>query len=67
MMPVNADSAPIVRGDFDTRRIDTVAWMKTPSQGRMAMEIKENPAGGAPTITMHMLINPFSWRTNGRC
>ena len=49
MMPVNADSAPIVRGDFDTRRIDTVAWMKTPSQGRMAMEIKENPAGGAPS------------------
>src|SRR3954468_1117507 len=37
LTPVNADSAPIVRGDFDTRRIDTVAWMKTPSQGRMGM------------------------------
>jgi len=60
MTPVNPDSAPIVRGDFDTRHIDTLAWMKTPSQGRMAMEIKENPAGGAPTIMMHMLINPFS-------
>lgn len=59
MMPVNADSAPILRGDFDTRRIDTLAWMKTPSQGRMAMEIKENPAGGAPTVTMHMQVNPF--------
>jgi hypothetical protein len=59
MTPINPDSAPIVRGDFDTRKIDTVAWLKTPSQGRMAMEMKENPAGGPPNITMHMLINPF--------
>jgi hypothetical protein len=60
MMPVNADSAPILRGDFDTRTVDTLAWMKTPSQGRMAMEIKENLAGGPPNVTMHMLINPFT-------
>jgi hypothetical protein len=60
MTPVNPDSAPIVRGDFDTRRVDTIAWMKTPSQGRMGMEMKENPAGGAPSITMHMLMNPFA-------
>jgi len=59
MVPVNPDSAPIVRGDFDTRKIDTIAWLKTPVQGRMAMEMKENPAGGPPNITMHMLINPF--------
>jgi len=60
MTPVNADSAPILRGDFDTRRVDTIAWMRTPSQGRMGMEIKENPAGGPPSITMRMLMNPFS-------
>jgi hypothetical protein len=60
MTPVNVDSAPILRGDFDKRAVDTLAWMKTPSQGRMGMEIKENPAGGPPNITMHMLINPFS-------
>lgn len=59
MTPISADTAPIVRGDFDTRRIDTLAWLKTPSQGRMAMEIKENPAGGAPTVLMRMLVNPF--------
>lgn len=59
MTPMNPDSAPIVRGDFDTRRIDTVAWLKTPSQGRMGMEMRDNPAGGAPSITMHMLVNPF--------
>jgi len=59
MIPVNPDSSPIVRGDFDTRRIDTVAWLKTPSQGRMAMDIKQNPAGGPPSLTMRMQINPF--------
>ena len=59
MVPVNPDSAPIVRGDFDTRKIDTVAFLKTPSQGRMGMDIKQNPAGGPPSLTMRMLINPF--------
>jgi hypothetical protein len=59
MVPVNPDSSPIVRGDFDTRKIDTVAFLKTPSQGRMAMDIKQNPAGGPPSLTMHMQINPF--------
>jgi hypothetical protein len=60
MTPVSPDSSPIVRGDFDTRTVDTIAWMQTPAQARMAMEIKENPAGGPPGITMHMLFNPFS-------
>ncbi|HEY6830629.1 MAG TPA: hypothetical protein VI259_27470 [Gemmatimonadaceae bacterium] len=59
MTPVNPDSAPILRGDFDTRKVDTIAWMKTPTQGRMGMEMKENPAGGPPSITMHMMVNPF--------
>ncbi len=59
MTPVNADSAPILRGDFDTRTVDTIAWMRTPSQGRMAIDIKENPAGGPPNIVMRMLLNPF--------
>ena len=59
MTPINADSSPIVRGDFDTRTVDTLAWMKTPSQGRVGMEMTENPAGGPPSITMHMMLNPF--------
>lgn len=59
MTPINADSAPILRGDFDTRGVDTLAWMRTPSQGRMGMEMKENLAGGPPSITMRMLMNPF--------
>jgi len=60
MTPVSPDSSPIVRGDFDSRTVDTLAWMQTPAQARMAMEMKDNPAGGAPSITMHMLFNPFS-------
>jgi len=59
MTPMSADSAPILRGDFDTRTVDTIAWMTTPTQGRMGMEMKENPAGGPPSITMRMLLNPF--------
>jgi hypothetical protein len=59
MTPMGADSSPILRGDFDTRTVDTLAWMTTPSQGRMGMEIKENLAGGPPSIMMRMLINPF--------
>ncbi|MEO7082969.1 MAG: hypothetical protein ABI442_20905 [Gemmatimonadaceae bacterium] len=60
LTPINPDSSPIVRGDFDTRSVDTLAWLRTPSQGRVGMEMKENPAGGAPSITMHMVMNPFS-------
>jgi hypothetical protein len=60
MTPMSADSAPILRGDFDTRTVDTIAWMKTPTQARMGMEMKENLAGGPPSITMRMLLNPFS-------
>ncbi len=60
LKPVNSDSAPIVRGDFDTRRVDTLAWMKTPSQGKMALEMKPNQAGGPPTMVMHMQMNPFA-------
>lgn len=59
MTPINPDSVAIVRGDFDTRRIDTLAWMKTPSQGKVGTEVNPNLAGGPPNYTMHMLINPF--------
>lgn len=60
LFPVNADSAPVVRGDFDTRHIDTLAWMKVPSQGKMGSQMMPNPGGGPPTITMHLEINPFA-------
>jgi hypothetical protein len=60
MTPVSPDSSPIVRGDFDTRTVDTLAWLNTPAPARVGMDMKENPAGGPPNITMHMLFNPFT-------
>lgn len=60
MASATADSSPILRADFDSRTVDTLAWVLTPQQmGRMSMEMKDNPAGGPPSITMRMLINPF--------
>jgi hypothetical protein len=59
MVPVNPDSAPILRGDFANRTVDTIAWIRTPGQTRVAQEMNENLAGGPPTITQHMLLNPF--------
>jgi hypothetical protein len=53
------DSAPIVRGDFDTRKVDTLAWMKTPPPGHMTTDVTPNPAGGPPTVTVHLTVNPF--------
>jgi len=60
LSPIDADSAPIVRGDFDTRRIDTLAWMKVPSEGKTGAQMLPNPAGGPGTITMYIQINPFA-------
>lgn len=60
LTPTNPDSAPLVRGDFDTRRIDTLAWMKTPSQGRVGQQLIPNPGGGPPSMTVHLQVNPFA-------
>jgi hypothetical protein len=59
MLPVNPDSAPIMRGDFETRTVDTIAWIRTPGQVRIAQELKESFPGGPSAITQHMLLNPF--------
>lgn len=52
------DSSPILRGDFESRTVDTLTWMKTPTQERVSMEYKPNPSGGS-SLTMKVLINPF--------
>jgi hypothetical protein len=59
MSPVTVDSAPIVRGDFDTRRIDTLAWMTTPNEGRAGNQMVANGAGGPPTVMIYLQLNPF--------
>jgi hypothetical protein len=54
MAPIMADSSPIVRGDLDSRQVDTIAWASTPSPGRMSIDQK--PEGA---MVMKLVINPF--------
>ncbi len=51
--PVQPDSLPIVRADFDTRKTDTVAWVKVP---RTDFSMVTLPDGD---IRMTALINPL--------
>ncbi len=51
-----ADSSPIVRADFDTRRIDTIAYVRTPIQPRAEYTIRN--AGDRPT--QRVLLAPVS-------
>jgi len=53
------DTSPIVRGSFDTRTVDTLAWLKTGTPGRTYVERQENPSGGPPAITVRVWLNPF--------
>ena len=48
------DTQPIVRADFDTRRVDTLAWFKVATT--TGSRIERNPTTGA--WTMQMRINP---------
>lgn len=48
------DSAPIVRADFDKRRLDTVAYMKTPLQ--KVRIVRTGPVRGMPSF-----LNPLPW------
>jgi hypothetical protein len=41
-IPYLPDSAPIVRGDFDTRKVDTIAMVKIVKPG--ILEVKESPS-----------------------
>lgn len=37
IFPAKADSSPIVRADFETRAVDTIAWMRVPTEKRQAI------------------------------
>jgi hypothetical protein len=52
--PTMADSAPILRGDFDRRATDTIAWVRTPKMTAST----EYLAGGG--VRMSLIINPMS-------
>ncbi len=52
--PVIPDSAPIVRADFDTRKADTLAWLRTP-------KIKVSTTSIEGGVMMRALINPLEF------
>lgn len=52
-MPTFPDSAPILRVDLATRKVDTVAKIKVP---KITMEMKQDEDG---RITMSSLVNPL--------
>ena len=53
-MPEQPDSAPIVRADFDTRKVDTIATIKALKPGKMSMEPDKEG-----NMTMKITINPL--------
>lgn len=52
-IPQQADSAPIVRADFDTRKVDTITTIKVLQPG--AMQLKQDGAN----VSLHMTVNPL--------
>jgi hypothetical protein len=57
MIPEQPDSAPIVRADFDTRQVDTVAVIKIPLMARPAQR-EFNP--NSPQSSMRIIVNPMA-------
>ncbi|MEP6493385.1 MAG: hypothetical protein ABJF01_11950 [bacterium] len=53
-IPTMADSAPILRADFDTRRADTLAWVRVPKITATASAVE----GGGEVI--RPLFNPLA-------
>jgi hypothetical protein len=53
LTPAIADSAPLLRGDFDTRAVDTLAWVRIP---KMRATMTPVPGG----MRMVPTINPLS-------
>ncbi|MEO7997233.1 MAG: hypothetical protein ABI852_07285 [Gemmatimonadaceae bacterium] len=52
--PVMPDSAPILRGNFNTRSADTVAWLRIPK-----MRITVTPIAGGG-VTLSPVVNPLA-------
>ncbi|HEY6219087.1 MAG TPA: hypothetical protein VIV65_03450 [Gemmatimonadaceae bacterium] len=58
-MRVLHDSEPILRGDFDRRVVDTLAWAHHATDARAEPVRVENPTTGQPEAVFKMTINPF--------
>jgi hypothetical protein len=54
-MPAMADSAPILRADFDTRRADTLAWVRVPK-----ITVASSSVDGGAGEVFRPLFNPLA-------
>ncbi|MEP6764064.1 MAG: hypothetical protein ABJB66_07120 [Gemmatimonadaceae bacterium] len=54
VFPIESDSAPIIRADFETRKVDTIARIHALEPNKI--DVVENP-NGVPMITM--TVNPL--------
>jgi hypothetical protein len=54
VLPTMPDSAPIVRADFDTRRADTLAWVRVPK-----ITVASSTVEGGAGETFRPLFNPL--------
>lgn len=52
-IPQQSDSGPILRADFDTRKVDTITTIKVSQPG--AMQLKQDGAN----VSLHMVVNPM--------
>ena len=59
-MPEQPDSAPIVRADFDTRKVDTIATIKALKPGKMSMD-PDKEGNMAMKITINPLDTGDEW------
>lgn len=55
VVPEMPDSAPLLRADFETRRVDTLAWIGIPKMKASATTLE----GGA--VTLRPIINPVAF------
>ncbi|MEO7997832.1 MAG: hypothetical protein ABI852_10330 [Gemmatimonadaceae bacterium] len=52
-LPQQSDSGPILRGDFDTRKVDTITTLKVLQPGSMTLTQE------AQNISLKMVVNPM--------
>ena len=55
VLPTMADSAPLLRADFDTRRADTLAWVRVPR-----ITVASSSVEGGAGETFRPLFNPLA-------
>jgi hypothetical protein len=58
--PARPNLAPIVRGDFDTRTVDTIAWVTSQTADGMEVTKTMDPTTGEMATVIRTTLNPFA-------